>query len=308
MCNLLSPGDKAIVVRAGKFGERWGELCAAYGIEFIPIDVEWGKAVEPEQIKKILNKESKVKAIYVTLCETSTGTATDIQKIAAITKDTQAVLVVDAISALGAVPLKTDEWGIDVVVSGSQKGLMIPPGLAFVSLSEKAWKFVEASKLPKYYFNFKVYKKSIEKNDTPYTPAVNLIIGLNEALKIIEKDGLANVIARHKKHAQAVRAACKALGLELFAPDAYSDAVTSVKVPEGIDGTKLVKTMRDKYGVAIAGGQAQLKGKIFRIATMGYITAADLKIGIETLETVLAESGYKFEKGIGVKALEKALS
>lgn len=308
VCNLLSPGDKAIVVRAGKFGERWGELCAAYGIEFIPIDVEWGKAVEPEQIKKILNKESKVKAIYVTLCETSTGTATDIQKIAAITKDTQAVLVVDAISALGAVPLKTDEWGIDVVVSGSQKGLMIPPGLAFVSLSEKAWKFVEASKLPKYYFNFKVYKKSIEKNDTPYTPAVNLIIGLNEALKIIEKDGLANVIARHKKHAQAVRAACKALGLELFAPDAYSDAVTSVKVPEGIDGTKLVKTMRDKYGVAIAGGQAQLKGKIFRIATMGYITAADLKIGIETLETVLAESGYKFEKGIGVKALEKALS
>ena len=308
VCNLLSPGDKAIVVRAGKFGERWGELCAAYGIEFIPIDVEWGKAVEPEQIKKILNKESKVKAIYVTLCETSTGTATDIQKIAAITKDTQAVLVVDAISALGAVPLKTDEWGIDVVVSGSQKGLMIPPGLAFVSLSEKAWKFVEASKLPKYYFNFKVYKKSIEKNDTPYTPAVNLIIGLNEALKIIEKDGLASVIARHKKHAQAVRAACKALGLELFAPDAYSDAVTSVKVPEGIDGTKLVKTMRDKYGVAIAGGQAQLKGKIFRIATMGYITAADLKIGIETLETVLAESGYKFEKGIGVKALEKALS
>jgi len=313
VCNLLSPGDKAIVVRAGKFGERWGELCAAYGIEFIPLDVEWGKAVEPEQIKKILQKQETgdkgqgVKAVYVTLCETSTGVAIDIEAIAKITKEYEAVLVVDAISALGAVPLKTDEWGIDVVVSGSQKGLMIPPGLAFVSLNEKAWKLVEASKLPKYYFNFKAYKKSIEKNDTPYTPAVNLIIGLNEALKIIEKDGLASVIARHKKHAQAVRAACKALGLELFAPDAYSDAVTSVKVPEGIDGTKLVKTMRDKYGVAIAGGQAQLKGKIFRIATMGYITAADLKIGIETLETVLAESGYKFEKGVGIKALDKAL-
>ncbi len=308
VCNLLSPGDKAIVVRAGKFGERWGELCTAYGIEFIPVDVEWGKAVEPQEIKKILDKESKIKAVYVTLCETSTGTATDIRKIAAITKDTQAVLVVDAISALGAVPLKTDEWGIDVVVSGSQKGLMIPPGLAFVSLNEKAWKLAEVSKLPKYYFNFKAYKKSIEKNDTPYTSAVNLIIGLNEALRIIRRDGLANVIARHKKHAQAVRSACNALGLELFAPDAYSDAVTSVKVPEGIDGAKLVKTMRDKYGVAIAGGQAQLKGKIFRIATMGYITAADLKIGIETLETALAESGYKFEKGAGVKALEKGLS
>ncbi len=308
VCSLLSSGDKAIVVRAGKFGERWGELCDAYGIEFISVDVEWGKAVDPQAIKKILDKESKVKAVYVTLCETSTGVATDIEAIAKIIKDTQAVLVVDAISALGAVPLKTDDWGIDVVVSGSQKGLMIPPGLAFVSLNEKAWRLVEASRLPKYYFNFKAYKKSIEKNDTPYTPAVNLIIGLNEALKIIKKDGLANVIARHRKHAQAVRTACKALGLELFAPDACSDAVTSVKVPDGVDGTKLVKTMRDKYGVAIAGGQAQLKGKIFRIATMGYITAADLKIGIETLETVLAESGHKFEKGVGVKALEKAIA
>lgn len=305
--SLLSPGEKAIVVRGGKFGERWGELCAAYGIEFIAIDVEWGKAVDPQEIKKILEKDNKIKAVYVTLCETSTGVATDIKAIADITKDTQAVLVVDAISALGAVPLKTDEWGIDVVVSGSQKGLMIPPGLAFVSLSKKAMDLVEKSKLPKYYFNFKTHKKSIEKNDTPYTPAVNLIIGLGEALKIIKKDGIDSVIARHKKHAQAVRAAMKALGLELFAPDAYSDAVTSVRVPEGVDGAKLVKTMRDTYGVAMAGGQAQVKGKIFRIATMGYITAADLKTGIETLEKVLGESGYKFDKGAGVKALAAAL-
>jgi len=306
--SLLSPGDKAIVVRGGKFGERWGELCAAYGIEFIPIDVEWGKAVDPMQIKKILEGEgSRVKGVYVTLCETSTGVATDIKAIAEITKNTEALLVVDAISALGAATLKTDEWGIDVVISGSQKGLMIPPGLAFVSLSEKALALAEKSTLPKYYFNFKAYKKSIDKNDTPYTPAVNLIIGLNEALKLIKKDGLTNVVACHKKHAQAVRGAMGALGLELFAPDAYSDAVTSVRAPEGIDSAKLVKTMRDKYGVGIAGGQAQLKGKIFRIATMGYITAADLKMCIQTLETVLAELGYKFEKGIGVKALEKEI-
>ncbi|MBU1147671.1 MAG: alanine--glyoxylate aminotransferase family protein, partial [Candidatus Omnitrophica bacterium] len=313
VASLLSPGDKAIVVRGGKFGERWGELCAAYGIEFIPIDVEWGKAVDPQEIKKILqgqgtrDKGQGIKAVYVTLCETSTGVATDIEAIAKITKEYDAVLVVDAISALGAVEIKTDEWGIDVVISGSQKGLMIPPGLAFVSLSDKALALVEKSTLPKYYFNFKAYKKSIDKNDTPYTPAVNLIIGLNEALKLIKKDGLANVVARHKKHAQAVRIAMKALGLELFAPEAYSDAVTSVKVPEGIDSAKLVKTMRDKYGVGIAGGQAQLKGKIFRIATMGYITAADLKMCIQTLETVLAEMGYRFEKGVGVKALEEAL-
>lgn len=306
--SLLSPGDKAIVVRGGKFGERWGELCSAYGIESIPIDVEWGKAVRPEDIKKILEKDDgRIKAVYVTLCETSTGVATDIEAIAKITRDTQAVLVVDAISALGAVPLKTDEWGIDVVVAGSQKGLMIPPGLAFVSLSEKAWKLVEKSTLPKYYFNFKAHRKSIEKNDTPYTPAVNLVIGLGETLKKIKKDGIENVINRHKKHAEAVRASVKALGLELFAPDAYSDAVTSIRVPDGVDGAKLVKTMRDKYGVAIAGGQAQVKGKIFRIATMGYITADDLKVGIETLETVLTEIGYKFEKGAGIKALETAL-
>ena len=313
--SLLSPGDKAICVNGGKFGERWGELCTAYGIEFIPIDVEWGKAVDPEAIRRILkedenrkpNTENRIKAVYVTLCETSTGVATDIKAIAEITKNTQAVLVVDAISALGAVPLKTDEWGIDVVVSGSQKGLMIPPGLAFVSLSDKALKLVEASKLPKYYFNFKAYKKSIDKNDTPYTPAVNLIIGLNEALKIIKKHGIDNVIKRHQKHAAAVRAAMKALGLELLAPDAYSDAVTAVKSPEEVDSAKLVKTMRDTHGVAIAGGQAQLKGKIFRIATMGYITADDLKKGMEALETVLAELGYKFEKGAGVKALEEAI-
>ncbi|MFC1621745.1 pyridoxal-phosphate-dependent aminotransferase family protein [Candidatus Omnitrophota bacterium] len=306
--SLLSPGDKAVVVRGGKFGERWSELCAAYGIEFVPIDVEWGKAVDPQEIKKILEAEgSKVKAVYVTLCETSTGVTTDIKAIAEVTKNTQAVLVVDAISALGAVTLKTDEWGIDVVIAGSQKGLMIPPGLAFVSLSEKALVLVEKSTLPKYYFNFKTYKKSIDKNDTPYTPAVNLIIGLNEALKLIKKDGLENVVARHKKHAQAVRAAMKALGLELFAPDTYSDAVTSVKAPEGVDSAKLVKTMRDKYGVGIAGGQAQLKGKIFRIATMGYIAADDLKVCIQTLETVLTEMGYKFEKGIGEKALEEGL-
>ena len=313
--NLLSPGDRVVVVRAGKFGERWAELCASYGVEVIPIDVEWGKSVNPGAIKEILkedesrttNHERRIKAVYTTLCETSTGTSADIEKIARIVKDYQAVLVVDAISALAAVPLKTDEWGVDVVVSGSQKGLMIPPGLAFISLSQKAWELAKSSTLPKFYFNLSAYKKSIAKDDTPYTPAVNLIIGLNETLRAIKNEGLENVIARHRKHAHAVRNAVTAMGLELFAPDAYSDAVTAVNVPDGIDGGKLVKTMRDKYGVAIAGGQAELKGKIFRIATMGYITAPDLKVCIATLETVLSETGYRFEKGAGVKALEDAL-
>ncbi|PIW68167.1 MAG: aminotransferase, partial [Candidatus Omnitrophica bacterium CG12_big_fil_rev_8_21_14_0_65_42_8] len=282
--NLLSPGDKALVVRGGKFGERFGEICRAYGIEFTAIDVEWGKAVGPEIIRNILeedkrrtaNHERRIKAVYTTLCETSTGVATDIEAIGKILKNYEAGLVVDAISGLAAVPIKTDEWGVDVVISGSQKGLMIPPGLAFVSVSPKAWALVEKSTLPKYYFDFKAYRKALDKIDTPFTPAVNLIIALREALKIIKEEGLDVIFERHKKMAFAVRSAVKAMGLELFSPDAYSDAVTAVRVPQGIDGAKLVKTMRDKYGVGIAGGQAELKGKIFRIATMGYIAVTDL--------------------------------
>ena len=305
--NLLSPGDKAIVVRGGKFGERFGEICQAYGIEFIALDVEWGKTVDPKKIDDILKKEKKVKAVYVTLCETSTGVAADVEAIGRVLKNYEAALVVDAISGLAAVPIKTDEWGADVVVSGSQKGLMIPPGLAFVSVSPKAWQIIEKSTLPKYYFNFKAYKKALAKTDTPFTPAVNLMIALRESLKIIKEEGLDVIFERHKKLAFAVRSAVKAMGLELFSPDAYSDGVTAVKVPQGIDGEKLVKTMRDKYGVGIAGGQDELKGKIFRIATMGYITASDLVVCIATIETVLNEMGYKFQLGSGVRALEETL-
>jgi aspartate aminotransferase-like enzyme len=305
--NLLSPGDKALVVRGGKFGERFGEICQAYGIEFIALDVEWGKTVDPKKIDDILKKEKKIKAVYTTLCETSTGVAADIEAIGRVLKNYEAGLVVDAISGLAAIPIKTDEWGADVVVSGSQKGLMIPPGLAFVSVSPKAWQIIEKSTLPKYYFDFKAYKKALAKTDTPFTPAVNLMIALREALKIIKEEGLDVIFERHKKLAFAVRGAVKAMGLELFSPDAYSDGVTAVKVPQGVDGEKLVKTMRDKYGVGIAGGQDELKGKIFRIATMGYITASDLVVCIATIETVLNEMGYKFQLGSGVRALEETL-
>ena len=305
--NLLSPGDKALVVRGGKFGERFGEICQAYGIEFTAIDVEWGKTVDPKKIDDILKKDKKIKAVYTTLCETSTGVAADIEAIARVLKNYEAVLVVDAISGLAAIPIKTDEWGVDVVVAGSQKGLMIPPGLAFVSVSSKAWQMIEKSTLPKYYFDFKAYKKAMAKTDTPFTPAVNLMIALREALKIIKEEGLDVIFERHKKLASAVRSAVKAMELELFSLDAYSDGVTAVKVPQGIDGEKLVKTMRDKYGVGIAGGQDEMKGKIFRIATMGYITASDLIVCIATLETVLSEMGYKFQLGSGVKTLEETL-
>jgi len=306
--NLLSAGDIALAVQGGKFGERWTELCKAYGINAEVIDVEWGKAVNPQEIEKRLKANPKIKAVFITLCETSTGVTVDVEAIGKIVKDTSAVLVVDAISGLGAIDLKTDAWNVDVCVSGSQKGLMLPPGLAFISMSAKAWAKAAESKCPKYYFSMQAAKKAADKTDTPFTPAITLVIALNEALKMMRQDGLENIFARHKKMADATRAAMKGLGLELFAPTAASDVVTSVKVPQGIDGEKLVKTMRDTYGVTIAGGQAELKGKIFRFAHMGFIEEFDIIAGISCLEKVLLKMGYKFSLGAGVKAAEEVFN
>ncbi len=303
--NLLSGGDTALVVQGGKFGERWTEIAKAYGINAEVIDVEWGKAVSAQEIGKRLKANPKIKAVFATLCETSTGVDNDIQAIAAVVKETPAVLVVDAISGLGAVDLKTDAWGVDVVVSGSQKGFMLPPGLGFICLSAKAWKLVEASKSTRYYLDLRKAKKALDKNDTPFTSSITLIIALNEALKIMQQDGLENIFKRHKTMADATRAAMLALGLELFAPTAASDGVTAAKVPAGVDGEKLVKTMRDTYGVTIAGGQAELKGKVIRIAHMGFIAESDIILGITCLEKVLAQMGYKFNLGAGVKAAEE---
>lgn len=303
--NLLSAGDTALVIHGGKFGERWTELCKAFAITAEVIDVEWGKAVDPKVIEQKLRTNPKIKAVFTTLCETSTGVTNDICGIGEVVKNTEAVLVVDAISGLGAIDIKTDEWHCDMVISGSQKGLMLPPGLGFISVSQKAFKLIEASKSPRYYFDLRKSKKAIDKTDTPFTPAITLIIALNEALGIMKEDGLENIFARHKKMADATRAAVKALGLELFAPGAASDAVTAAKVPQGIDGEKLVKTMRDTYGVTIAGGQDEMKGKLIRIAHMGYIEEFDIITGISCLEKVLSQMGHKFTLGSGIKAAEE---
>jgi len=303
--NLLSPGDTALCVQGGKFGERWAELCKPYGINAEVLDAEWGTAVSPSEIEKRLKANPKIKAVFTTLCETSTGVTVDIEAIGRVVKNTAAVLVVDAISGLGAIDIKCDAWSVDVCVSGSQKGLMLPPGLAFLSTSKKAWDMVMSSKSPKYYFDLKAAKKALDKTDTAFTPAISLVMALAEALKMMKQDGLETIFARHKKMADATRAAVKALGLELFAPTAASDAVTAVKVPEGMDGEKLVKAMRDTYGVTIAGGQSELKGKVFRIAHMGYIEEFDIIAGISCLEKVLHQMGYKFQMGSGVKAAEE---
>ena len=310
VANLLSAQDLAITVESGKFGERWTEICRAYGVQTETINVEWGKAVDPKQIEaKIKEKGSQVKAVFVTLCETSTGATCDIQAISKLLKDTQAVLVVDAVSGLGAMDLKTDAWSVDVVVSGSQKGLMLPPGLGFISVSPKAWGLINNSKTPKYYFNLLKAKKAYDKNDTAFTPAITLIIALNESLKMMKEEGLDNIFIRHHKMAQATRSAVKALGLELFTEkNALCDVVTAVKVPQGIDGVKLVKTMRDIHKVTIAGGQGKLKGNIFRIAHMGYINKADIIAAINCLEKVLSQMGYKLSLGAGVKAAKEEFS
>jgi aspartate aminotransferase-like enzyme len=308
VANLLSSGDTSITVQSGKFGQRWTELCLAYGAKAEVIDVEWGKAVQPAEIGKKLKANPAIKAVFTTLCETSTGASSDIEAIGKVVRETPAVLVVDAISGLGAIDLKTDAWSCDMVVSGSQKGLMLPPGLGFISVSPKAMNLVEEAKSARYYFDLRKAKKALDKTDTPFTPAIALIIALNAALKMIKQDGLENVFLRHKKMAEATRASMRGLGLELFAPTAFSDAVTAIKVPAGIDGEKLVKTMRDTYGITIAGGQDELKGKVFRIAHMGFIEEFDIIAAISCLEKVLSQMGYKFQLGAGVKAAEEVFA
>ena len=301
--NFLSRGDKAVVVNGGKFGERFGEIAEAFGVEVVPVDVEWGSAVEPEVIGKKLTEDSEIKAVYTTLCETSTGVVNDIAEIGKIVAKSGAILVVDAISGLGAMELNTDEWHVDVVVSGSQKGLMIPPGLAFVSVSDKAWKLVETSKLPRYYFDFKKGRKAQEQSDSAFTPAISLIIGLRQALQMLKEEGIENVISRHALLAEATRQAMKGLNLELFA-ERPSNSVTAVEVPSGIDGADFVKRLRDK-GVSIAGGQAKLKGKIFRMAHMGYMDKFDILQMVSAVEVELSEMGYKLQLGKGVQAAEE---
>jgi aspartate aminotransferase-like enzyme len=306
--NLLSKGDKALVVRGGKFGERWGEICKAYGIEFIPIDVEWGKAVDPARIQEILKSDPSIRAVYTQASETSTGVKHPIKEIAQIVKKYEnTLIVVDAITGIGVFDIPMDEWGLDVVVSGSQKALMLPPGLAFAALSDKAWKFVERSNLPKYYFDFKKELKSSQKNQSAYTPAISLFVGLRESLHLIRKEGVEAIFRRHEKLAEATRAAVKALGLELYAPDSPSNAVTAVKIPEGVDGERLKDLFFEKFGITVAEGQDRAKGKIIRIAHLGYYERLDMVMVISALEMLLKEMGYPFELGIGLKAAEEIL-
>jgi aspartate aminotransferase-like enzyme len=303
--NTLSAGDHVVVVRGGKFGERWAEIGEAYGLRVQPVDVPYGKSVNPADVAAILEREPTVKAVFATHSETSTGAMHDIQALAAIVRRTPAILIVDAITSLGVMDLPMDAWGVDIVVAGSQKALMLPPGLAFAAVSEKAWALVPGSRLPKYYFRFAAERKAIEKNQSAYTPAVSLVVGLRESLRLILAEGLPNVFARHDRLARATRAGVQALGLELFA-EHPGCACTAAKVPAGIEGGAIVKGFR-KRGITIAGGQGSMRGKIFRIAHMGYVDDSDVLIALGALELILAELGSPVKLGEGVRAAQHIL-
>jgi aspartate aminotransferase-like enzyme len=306
--NLLSKGDTALVVRGGKFGERWVEICEAYGVQVRAIDVAWGEAVDPGVVATALREDGSIRAVFTTASETSTGVKHPIKQLAEITRQyDETVIVVDAITGIGVFDLPMDEWGIDILVTGSQKALMLPPGLSFVALSEKAWRLAERSNLPKYYFNFKRERMKLQGNDTSFTPAITLVIGLRESLRMIREEGLEAVFARHEKLAEATRVAVKALGLELYAEKSPSNALTAVKVPEAIGAKQLKSRFYERFGITVAGGQDQAKGKIIRIAHLGYYDRLDMIMVISALEMLLGDMGYRFELGAGVKAAEEIL-
>ena len=306
--NFLSPGEKALFVNGGKFGERWGKLCKTFGVQATEIKVEWGQAVDPQAIAEALKQDPSIKAVYLQASETSTGVAHDTRAIAEIVRNReQTILVVDAITALGVFDLKTDAWGSDVLVAGSQKALMLPPGLAFISVSDKAWNLADKAKNASFYFNLKKEREAQQKNQTAYTAGVSLMIGLKEVLTMLRAEGLGNVFSRHARMAQAMREGMKAAGLSLFPKQNPSDALTVVSTPDGVDGQAVYKNLREQYGITAAGGQDHLKGKIFRISHMGYIDTFDVIQALAATEMVLKGLGYPIKLGAGVGKAEELL-
>ena len=305
--NCFAPGDEVIFVNGGKFGERWGKLSSTFGLKPIEIKVEWGRAVRPEQVEQALAEHPNAKGVLVQASETSTAAVHPIEQLSAITRKTNALLVVDGITAVGVYPIPMDQWGVDVLVTGSQKALMLPPGLALIALSARAWERVGQTKQPRFYFDLPRERTNQAKNTTAWTPAISLVIGLREALTMMQEEGYPNVYARHARLASATRAAGLALGLRLVAPDNPSPAVTGLYTPEGIDGGKLFSYLRDKMRVVFAGGQDQLKGKIVRIAHLGYIGAFDTITAVAALEMALKHFGHPVELGRGVGAAQAEL-
>jgi aspartate aminotransferase-like enzyme len=305
VANLTSPGDRQLAVSAGNFGERWAAMARAYGADLVHLRLEWGETPEPDDLREAL-ADGGVKVVYLVHSETSTGVVTDIQALAAAAKDAGALVVVDAVSSLGAVPVETDAWGIDVLVSGSQKALMCPPGLAFCSVSPAALEAASRSTSPRYVLDWERTQKAQAKLDAPFTPAVSLVKALDVALGILLTEGLEGAFDRHVRLGRACREGAKAMGLELFSPDDDRSAVvTAIRTPDSVESTEIVSTLRDRFGITIATGQGELKEKIFRIGHIGYFDVFDITTALAAVELTLAEAGAEIERGVAVtRALE----
>ncbi|MDQ6759071.1 MAG: alanine--glyoxylate aminotransferase family protein [Acidobacteriota bacterium] len=302
--NLLSPGDNVVVCSAGKFGERWTELAKAYALNVTVLEAPYGDVVTPDRVEAALQSVPNVRAVMVQASETSTGAAHDVRAMGEMIKRTDALFLVDAITGLGTMPLDIDRWGLDVVVGGSQKAFMIPPGMAFLSISPKAWAAAESSKLPKLYFNLKKEKKNAASGESSWTPNTSLVLALAEALKYVKSIGMENLVANAQLLAKATRSAVTELGLELFAPKSPAASVTAVRAPVGIDSSVIVKEFRNRFGSIIANGQGSMKGQIFRIAHLGYFDFPDLFAVIAELEIILAANGFPVTFGKGVAAVQ----
>jgi aspartate aminotransferase-like enzyme len=301
VANLTSPGDRQLVLSAGNFGERWAGLAKAFGAEVVHTRLEWGETPEPEDLSAALADAGDVRVVYLTHSETSTGVVCDVQALAAVAKEAGALVVVDAVSSLGAVPLETDAWELDVVVSGSQKALMTPPGVAFVSVSAPALAAAAHTTSPRYVLDWERTRKAQAKLDAPFTPAVSLVRALDVALGLLLDEGLEAAFDRHARLGRACREGAKAMGLELFSPDEERSAVvTAIRAPEGIDATEIVSVLRDRFGITIANGQGELKGKIFRIGHIGWFDIFDITTALAAVELALVDAGAEIERGVAV--------
>ena len=302
--NLFSKGDQVIICSAGKFGERWIEIAKAYGLEATVLKEDYGQVVSPERVRQAFAAQPATKAVFVTASETSTGAQHDVRAMGEFVRGTAAILIVDAITAMGTMPLEIDGWGLDVVVGGSQKAFMIPPGLAFLTVSQKAWGFAAAATLPHFYFDLKKEKKNGDMGESSWTPATSLILALDEALKYIRGMGMPKLIENAQLLAKATRAAAEALGIEVFASQPGS-SVTALRAPAGLDSSVIVKEFKSRFGAIIANGQGSMKGQIFRIAHLGYFDFADLFAMVASLEIILHANGYPLKFGSGVAAVQQ---
>jgi serine---pyruvate transaminase len=301
VANLTTPGDRQLVLSAGNFGERWAGMVKAFGAELVHVQLEWGETPEPDDLRAALAAAGDVRVVYLTHSETSTGVVCDIQALAAVAKEAGALVVVDAVSSLGAVPLETDGWELDVVVSGSQKALMCPPGLAFVSVSPAALEAAARSTAPRYVLDWERTRKAQAKLDAPFTPAISIVRALDVALGLLLDEGLEGAFDRHARLGRACREGAKAMGLELFSPDEERSAVvTAIRAPEGVDATEVVSALRDRFGITIANGQGVLKGKIFRIGHIGWFNVFDITTALAAVELALADAGAEIERGVAV--------